>query len=117
MTKIIDKTILMQNYGEYGNDFLRDIINMFFEEHVKDIDGINQAIDSDNPSKLDFHAHKIKSSFRNFSNPCPPADIAYQLEIIGKSGTTQGAQPLFEQLKFLTQQFVKDLQEILSEIN
>lgn len=117
MTKIIDKSALMQNYGEYGNDFLRDIINMFFEEHVKDIEGINQAIISNNPSQLDFHAHKIKSSFRNFTNPCAPAEIAYQLEMIGKSGTTQGAQPLFEQLKFLTQQFIKDLHEILNDLN
>jgi len=117
MTKIIDKAVLMQNYGEYGNDFLRDIINMFFEEHVRDLTGIDEAIENNIPSKLDFHAHKIKSSFRNFSNPCAPAEIAFQLEMIGKNGSIQGAKPLFEQLKFLTSQFVKDLEEILIELN
>ena len=68
MTKIIDKAKLFENYGEYGNEFIVDIINMFFEEYTKDIYGIREAIMQNDAKKLDFHAHKIKSSFKNFSN-------------------------------------------------
>lgn len=116
MTKIINKTTLLENYGDYGNDFILDIIEMFFEEHIKDLDGIKEAIQQNDAKKLDFHAHKIKSSFRNFSNPCIPGDFAFQLEMMGKENNLEKAASIFQELLLQTDFFIEDLNEIKKEL-
>lgn len=116
MTKIIDKAKLFENYGEYGNEFIVDIINMFFEEYTKDIYGIREAIMQNDAKKLDFHAHKIKSSFKNFSNPCTPGDLSFQLEMMGKNNDLSNAAAIYQELLNQTAIFVEDLNEIKSEV-
>lgn len=116
MTQIINKVKLLENYGEYGNEFIIDIINMFFEEYIKDIQGIREAIMQNDAKKLDFHAHKIKSSFKNFSNPCSPGDLSFQLEMMGKNNDLSNAAAIYQELLNQTAIFVDDLNEIKKEL-
>lgn len=118
MTKIINKKTLLNNYGDYGNDFILEIIDMFFEEHIKDIEGIKQAIEMNDAKKLDFHAHKIKSSFRNFtvSEPCLPGELSYQLEMMGKKNDMSNSSAVFQELLIQTEWFINDLHEIKKDL-
>ncbi len=116
MTKIINKEKLFENFGDYGNDFIIEIIDMFLEEHIIDIEGISKAILENDAKKLDFHAHKIKSSFKNFSNPCTPGELSFQLEMMGKQNNLQNAAEVFQELLLQTSTLIDDLKEIKQEI-
>ncbi len=116
MTQIINKVRLLENYGEYGNEFIVDIINMFFEEYTKDIQGMREAIIQNDAKKLDFHAHKIKSSFKNFSNPCTTGDLSFQLEMMGKNNDLSNAAAVYQELLNQTAIFIEDLNEIKKEL-
>ncbi len=116
MTRIIDKALFLENLGSYGKDFLNEIIQIFFEEHQKDLEAIANAIELKNAKQLNFHAHKLKSTFRNFSNPCHPAELAYKLEIMGKEGDFSQTQEIFDELLIQTSYFINDLKEIKDEL-
>jgi hypothetical protein len=116
MTRIINKSKLIENYGDYGNDFIIEIIDMFFEEHIKSIEGIKDAISENNPKMVDFWAHKIKSSYRNFENPCLPGELSFQLEMMGKENDISNAASVFQELLLQNTIFIEDLNEIKNEL-
>jgi HPt (histidine-containing phosphotransfer) domain-containing protein len=116
MTKIINKSTLLENYGDYGNDFIIEIIDMFFEEHIKSIEGIKEAISTNDSKKIDFWAHKIKSSYRNFENPCLPGELSFQLEMMGKENNISNAASVFQELLIQNTIFIEDLNEIKNEL-
>ena len=116
MTKIIDKPAFYENYGDYGKEFMSEIIQLFLSEYQKDLEEIDIAITHNNAKKLDFHAHKLKSTFRNFTNPCSPGDLSYELEMMGKNNNLTNSRQIFEKLLIQTAIFISDLKEIEQEI-
>ncbi|MCJ9428707.1 response regulator [Kordiimonas marina] len=61
------------------------------------LSGINDALGEKDPKKLEFLAHKLKSTSLVFGAE-GVSDLAAQLEALGRSGTTQGAQARLAEL-------------------
>jgi len=82
-----------------GNmDLVRSIISIYADEVTIQLKDIENAIVENNPVGLDNAAHKFKSSLASLGG-LTASDIARQLEMLGKSGSVEGAAELFKELK------------------
>ena len=78
-------------------DLLLELIDIFFIEHAELIPRITQAIESTNAAELQLYAHRVKGCLRYFGES--KAELAQQLELLGRSGSLNGAPQLLPQLR------------------
>ena len=79
-------------------DLVRSIISLYTDEVIIQLKDIENSIVGNDPVGLDNAAHKFKSSIASLGGIIA-SDIAKQLEMLGKSGSTEGAPELFKELK------------------
>jgi CheY-like chemotaxis protein len=78
-------------------ELLKELANAILEEVPRLAGEIRQAIAGGNASALRLNAHTLKGSIRYFGDT-PGFRLAYRLEQIGESGTTQGAAEVLAEL-------------------
>lgn len=93
---------------------LDELTEIFLAEHPKIMAKIDQAIGSQDAKNLQVHAHGMKGCLRYFG-PTEAAELAAQLEAMGKSGQTEDAVPVHAALTDQLNQLVPELQRHLSE--
>ena len=81
-------------------DTLNEVLQTFIDYMPGQIDELTQAISNDNPENVFNLAHKLKSSSSSIG-ALGLAQVAQEIELIGRSGTTEGTAELLEQLKGL----------------
>jgi len=79
-------------------DSLNEVLQTFIDYVPGQIDELTQAISNDNPDGVFNLAHKLKSSSSSIG-ALGMAHVAEEIELIGRSGTTEGTAELLEQLK------------------
>ncbi len=107
--EVIDRYILQsirQMAGANADEFVTKIINNYFEVAPQLLSEIDAAIDTADANKLFQAAHALRSSSANLG-AAKLSGICQELESIGRSGTTVGAQSLRSQVKSMYQ-LVKD---------
>ena len=81
-------------------DSLNEVLQTFIDYVPGQIDELTQAIRSGNPENVFNLAHKLKSSSSSIG-ALGLAHVAEQIELIGRSGSTEGTAELLEELKGL----------------
>ena len=97
----LDETIL-QNLkdldGEEDPEFFLSVVEQFLTDLPRHLEGIKQAIATEDPEALIKTAHACKGSCRAMG-ALPLADVCYALETLGRQGTTIGGQDLLPKIE------------------
>ena len=99
MEEAIKMDALTELRGLMG-DSLNEVLQTFIDYVPGQIDELTQAISNDDPESVFNLAHKMKSSSSSIG-ALGLAHVAEEIEMIGRSGTTDGTAELLEQLKGL----------------
>ena len=90
--QVLDRQVLLRLREEIGKGFVR-MVTVFLEDAPAQLEGIGQAIAVADTQSLVELAHSLKGAGRNLgANQL--ADIAKQLEELGRRGVIQGAEDL-----------------------
>ncbi len=80
------------------SDFVDQMIDSYLEQAPPVIDALVAAVESGNPHALEFEAHTIRGSSLNLGT-LKVAQLAEELECIGRAGSTAGASTLVAVLR------------------
>ncbi len=97
----MEQAIKMDTLNELRSlmgDAVNDVLQTFLDFVPGQIDELERAISNDNAESVFNIAHRMKSSSSSIG-ALALAHAAEQIELIGRSGTTQGTAELLEQLK------------------
>jgi CheY-like chemotaxis protein/HPt (histidine-containing phosphotransfer) domain-containing protein len=83
--------------GAKAKTFLAGIMEQYFEDSPKKLQGIQEAINNQDATALRQAAHGLRSSSANLG-AIAVADLCKQLEDLARSGTTQGSSTTMELL-------------------
>ncbi len=83
---------------EGDDEFLREVLDEFFEILVTQLTEIKTALEENDTSTIARHAHAIKGGAANLTAD-RLSQIAHDLELMGKSGSIDGGDRIFEQLE------------------
>ena len=79
---------------DYDDSFIKICFEEFLTNSLIMLEDIKRAINAKSPSMLYQTSHKLKGSLQYLA-AYPAVKVAYELEIIGKNGSVDGAQALF----------------------
>jgi signal transduction histidine kinase/CheY-like chemotaxis protein/pSer/pThr/pTyr-binding forkhead associated (FHA) protein/HPt (histidine-containing phosphotransfer) domain-containing protein len=103
--------------GAQAKTFLAGIMEQYFEDSPKKLQGIQEAINNQDATALRQAAHGLRSSSANLG-AIAVADLCKQLEDLARSGTTQGSSTTIELLaqtypkvKLALEQEIKGMKE------
>lgn len=77
---------------------VEELIEVFIDSYPSQLDDISRAIDSKDPGQLQMAAHALKGVVSNFGASAA-YDLALRLETMGREGTLDGAEEVFDALK------------------
>jgi HPt (histidine-containing phosphotransfer) domain-containing protein len=97
MEQALNMDALNELRGLMG-DALNDVLQTFLDYVPGQIDELTRAISDDDAENVFNLAHKMKSSSSSIG-ALGLAQVAEQIELIGRSGSTEGTAELLEQLK------------------
>ena len=99
----MDQALNIEALNELRNlmgDALNEVLQTFVDYVPGQIDELSQAVSNDDAYGVFNLAHKMKSSSSSIGADGLAA-VAEQLEVIGRSGTTEGTPELLAKLKHL----------------
>jgi len=99
MEQALNMDILKDLRGLMG-DALNDVLQTFIDYVPGQIDELTQAISNDDADSVFNLAHKMKSSSSSIG-ALGLARVAEEIELIGRSGSTEGTGELLDKLKSL----------------
>lgn len=79
-------------------DFYLELVSCFFSEYPTTISKIKDSASKGNAAELGMLAHTIKGALGNLS-AINARELAFQLERLGKTGSTSGSETLIIQLE------------------
>ena len=85
---------------ELMGDALNDVIRTFIDYMPEQVDSLSSAINTKDADTVFNVAHKMKSSCGSIG-AIGLAQLAEEIEMIGRSGTTENTSVLFEKLRDL----------------
>jgi HPt (histidine-containing phosphotransfer) domain-containing protein len=99
MEQALNMDALNELRGLMGES-LNEVLQTFLDYVPGQIDELTQAISDEDADSVFNLAHKMKSSSSSIG-ALGLAQVAEQIELIGRSGTTEGTGELLEKLKSL----------------
>ena len=97
--------------GDDDPNFLASVIDQFVEDIPRHLEGIRQAIETQDADHLMKAAHGFKGSSRNMGADLL-ADVCFALEELGRNGSTENTTELLANLKQEEARVRKALQEV-----
>lgn len=97
MNKIVDETELNE-IMDNDMELIKECFNDFIIEYPQMLSDIKKAIKSQDASHLDTSAHKLKGSLKYLAAKAA-AEIAYQLEYMGKNESLDNSQDIYIKLE------------------
>ena len=97
----MEKAIKMDALNELRDlmgDSLDDVLQTYIDYIPGQIDELSTAVSNDDAEGVFNLAHKMKSSSSSIG-ALGLAQVAEEIELIGRAGSTEGANKLLEQLK------------------
>jgi len=89
-------------------ELLRDLLQIFRQEYPGMLQKLGAAVEAGNGADIAKYGHKVKGSALQFSAPRAAATAA-RIEKMGESGSLEGVQEAFEQLKVDVAELVEGL--------
>ena len=111
-TSAFDATELLERMGG-DHELLGELIELFREDAAIQVEALRSAIAANDASALFEAGHALKGSAANFTTD-RVVDLALQLESLGRSGTTDGAQPIFAELEAAVEELIDGLSEFVA---
>ncbi len=108
---LFDKKVLLSQFDN-DMDILKAVVNEFEKCYLKMLKKIENSIEAKDSEILGTSAHTYKGSVSNFMAP-EVVEVAFNLEKIGKSGSTEGAMEIYNDLSQKTEVLIVELKEIL----
>ena len=87
---------------------LREVIDAFLFESQQLLDNVQGAVDDGDPKTLHRAGHTLKGALLSLGAP-NPAHLSKSLEDRGAAGSTEGAQPVLDELKLLVRDTITEL--------
>lgn len=112
MSQVIDYDNLNMLKSVIGDD-LKPILTSFLEITL-DLSQVRAAIDAQDASALQHHAHTLKGSAANIGAMALPA-ISLKLEIMGKNGQLDGAEALLAEVDTAYQTLATAIENYIAE--
>ncbi|MDY0136869.1 MAG: Hpt domain-containing protein [Thiomicrospira sp.] len=113
MSQVIDYDNLNMLKSVIGDD-LKPILTSFLDITPALIKQVEQAIQQQDASALQHHAHTLKGSAANIGALALPA-VSLKLEIMGKNGQLDGAEALFTEVEQAYQTLAQAIQAYIAE--
>jgi two-component system, sensor histidine kinase and response regulator len=104
---VIDWEYALDNVDGDRN-LLKAVIDAFLTESQQLLDNVQAAVDDSNPKTLHRAGHTLKGALLSLGAP-NPAHLSKSLEDRGAAGSTEGAQPVLDELKLLVQNTITEL--------
>ncbi len=92
----VNKNELMEIMGK-DDKLIRECFRDFLHDSGGILENIKDSITSNDASRLSMTAHKFKGTLKYLA-AFPAADLAYELEIMGKEENLNKAESVFESL-------------------
>ena len=80
----------LERFGD-DRDFLKEMIQEFLDYIPGQLEAIRKAIADQSPETLQTEGHSVKGAAANLAAE-PVRRLAYQIEMIGREGKTDGAE-------------------------
>jgi histidine phosphotransfer protein HptB len=96
--QVVDQTIFDNLKSMMGEDFIGELIDVYFEDAPLLIAEMRHALANQDTEVFRRAAHSLKSNSANFGAMRLSA-FARELEMMGKDGKLDGASPKIEQLE------------------
>ncbi|MDG1894970.1 MAG: response regulator, partial [Fuerstiella sp.] len=104
---VIDWEYALDNVDGDRN-LLRAVIDAFLFESQQLLDNVQSAVDDGDPKILHRSGHTLKGALLSLGAP-KPAHLSKSLEDRGAAGSTEGAQPVLDELKSLVRDTISEL--------
>jgi CheY-like chemotaxis protein len=104
----------LRDLGGPDDDLLGEVIQLYFDDSIGRIEAMRAAIAASDAAALSSAAHAMKSASANVG-AMRVRHLCERLEMLGRTGTTQGAAALFEELEREYAEAKKALEELRSE--
>ena len=111
-TSAFDATELLERMGG-DHELLAELLELFREDAGIQGEALRSSIAASDAEALFEAGHALKGSAANFTAD-RVVDLAFQLESLGRSGTTEGAQPIFVELESAIDELITGLTEFVS---
>ncbi|NNL75581.1 MAG: response regulator [Desulfobacterales bacterium] len=110
----LDEQLLLKAFdGDWS--FLEELVEIYLNDYPRIMDELQKAIKEGDSNKLMRSAHSLKGMLRNFQAE-HAAEIAFELEKMGKNEKFEGAQAAAESLSAKIAEVDKTLRDILARI-
>jgi HPt (histidine-containing phosphotransfer) domain-containing protein len=104
---VIDWEYALDNVDGERN-LLKAVIDAFLMESQQLLDNVQAAVDDGDPQTLHRAGHTLKGALLSLGAP-NPAHLSKSLEDRGAAGSTEGAQPVLDELKLLVRDTITEL--------
>ncbi len=95
-------------------ELLKDVARLFLQEYAQVVAEIRQAIVASDAGALQRAAHTLKGSVGNFG-AASAVEASRRLEMLGKSGRTEGAAELLDSLETCMERLLPELSALVGE--
>jgi len=109
---VIDWDQFNENFQYYDKEIIKEVINIFVEEHDDRIMTLEKNIREKDFSALAFNAHSLKSVISNYMAP-QAFELTRRLEELGKNNSEEGIEDLFTDLKIIIEELLLELTSYL----
>jgi CheY-like chemotaxis protein len=109
----VDRQSLLKAF-DHDWSLFKELVDIFTNDAPKMVESLRQAADDQNAETLSRTAHSLKGMLRNFKAESA-ADVALELEKLGKANELQGVEPLIEKLETLIAGVNRSLKDLVSQ--
>lgn len=95
-------------------DFVCELVEIFLNDFGSQVDAVRSGIASGNADVVHKTCHRLKTSVGNLGGD-RARPVVMELEQLARSGTLEGAEPLFQQFLSELGDFEAELRSFLSE--
>lgn len=108
-----DPVMLLDNIGG-DEEFLRQLLGMFLARSTGMLERVTEAVDRDEPHKIEQAAHVLKGTAGNLCARTVSL-LASQLEAMGRTGQTKEAGRLLDPLRQAVAHLTEDIEQYLAK--
>jgi len=111
-TSAFDANELLERMGG-DHELIAELLDLFREDAATQLEAMERAVTANDANGLFETGHALKGSAANFTAG-RVVDLAFQLESLGRGGSTDGAAAIFDQLKIAVEELITGLTQFVA---
>lgn len=109
---MLNKVHFSENYKDFDQVFLKEIVEMFLEDYKIALINIEKAVLENDYSLLDRAAHKYKGTVSAMFD-AELRELLQKMQQMGKKNDTEGAKELLKEITTLSEVLADDLKDMI----